>query len=160
MKLSELSLLPFRYLSPPTISTPFSTIRVPPTPVTMGIVFASFIFISGGFVFCHVKGMPAAGYVRGRDGKVYSTWIDYGNIGNQFLFEGIVASSLFSLAAASIMSAFVILLRDDDERSEKNKNDFYSILEKFAMSSPIWCILSYAIFHMKIPSFSPRFHPK
>lgn len=156
MKFSELALLPFRYFSPPIVSLPFSTIKVPPTPISMGIIFASFIFICGGFVFCQVRGMPTSGYVRGNDGKVYHAWIEYGNVGNQFLMEGIVAASLFSLAAASIISAFFVLSRPNNG----NNSELYRFLEMFALSSPVWCLFSYLIFHLKLPSYKPKFHPR
>lgn len=147
-------LTPFKkWFKAPTIETPFSTIKLPPLGVIITIIFASFAVITSGFVFCVVRGMPMMGYTRGRDGKPKASWIDLHGLSNQFLAEGIVAAMMFSLAAASLISAVYILSKPESEEL----SDIQEALKKFAYTSPLWCMLSYQIFSMKFGSFSVRF---
>ena len=144
-------LVPFRrWFRAPVIETPFSTIRVPPVPVMMAIIFVSFGVITSGFVFCLVRHSSMTGYVRGRDGKPFISWIDVGSISNQFLAEGMVAAMIFSLAAASLIGAFYIL----DKPNGEELSDLEKFIKKFSYTAPLWCFFSYEIFRVKFRAFN------
>ena len=152
MTLKNLLLKPYlKWFKPPTLDTPFSTIKLPSPFVSMGIIFSSFFIIVGGFVFCTVRNMPLFGAVRGNDGRPILSWIDLGGLNSQFLAEGIISSFTFTAAALSLISAYYLL--------DKNykPNEYTGILRFLAMSSPLWCFFSYVIFHAKISSFVPSF---
>jgi len=152
MTIKETLLKPFsRWFKAPSLDTPFSTIPIPSPKMSMVIVFTSFFIIVGGFVFCTVRNMPMFGAVRGNDGRPVLSWIDLGGLNSQFLAEGIIASMTFTCAAASLITAYTFLDK------QRKPTQFDSLLRSFAMSSPIWCLLSYMIFHAKISSFVPKF---
>lgn len=151
MGIPELLLKPFKkWFKPPVLETPFSTIELPRVSICMTIIFASFFFIYGGFVFCQVRGMPLSGYIRGRDGKPVLSWIESG-LNSQFLAEGIISSIIVSCGALSLIAAVYLLQKDEPF------NEIDGALEKFAFTAPIWCFSSYIMFNQKIPSFFPSF---
>ncbi|OHT13389.1 hypothetical protein TRFO_16489 [Tritrichomonas foetus] len=97
--------------------------------------------------------MPMVGAVRTRDGKLISSWIDYGSLSNQFLAEGLVASLFFTVSASSIIAAIYII----NINSNKPLTEIQQLIKLFGYSSPVWIFFSFLIFKAKIPSFSPSF---
>lgn len=154
MGFSDFLLHPFqKWLKAPILETPFSTIELPRLSVCMSIIFVTFFFIYGGFVFCQVRGIPLSGYARGRDGKPILTWIEP-SLSSQFLAEGIISSIIVSCGALTLISA-AYLLQKDEPFSEMDK-----VIEKFTFTAPIWCFGSFIIFNLKIPPFFPSFGPR
>ena len=173
MGIKDFFLSPFRnHFHPPTIYTPFSTIKIPPISVCMFIVFCSFFIITGGFIFCIVRDVPFIGAVMGRDGRQHPSWINSGGF-SQFGAEGCIIGAVFTLAGGSLVAAYSLITKRAEERkiSEKNKGkqkqqqqqqslDFDHIKELFAMSCPLWLFLSFSLFRMKIGPFIPSFTPR
>lgn len=150
----ELLLKPFnKWFLPPVVNTPFSTIKLPPAFVTILLFFVSFFVICSGTIFCYVRGMPMVGGVRTNDGRVVPSWIDVGNISNQFLAEGMVASFMFTVAALSIITGIIVI------QIKGELSDFQYFLKLFAYSAPFWCFCSFSIFNAKFQSFFPSFFP-
>ena len=153
----DILLTPFkRWFRAPVIETPFSTVPVPSTPILMSVIFFSFGVITSGFVFCVVRQMSMTGYIRGANGRPVVSWIDLTSLSNQFMAEGMVAAIMFSLAAASLIGAFYILSKDENEKL----TDVESFIKNFSYTAPLWCLLSYEIFHMKFRAFTPSFFPR
>ncbi|OHS94070.1 hypothetical protein TRFO_39737 [Tritrichomonas foetus] len=152
MKFTELLLLPFqRFFKPPVLHTPLSTIQWPNIIFSTCLLFVSFLVISGGVVFCYVNGMPMIGYHRDQSGQIVSSWIDPNGLSSQYLAEGIIASLMFSLGAASFMAAFFVM-------TKKGKpTEIDRLLNIFACSAPVWPIMSLFVFKQKIPSYFPAF---
>jgi hypothetical protein len=149
----EFLLAPFRrWLKPPVLDTPISTIAVPRPLLLMVIIFISFFVITGGFVFCWVRGVPFSGYVRTRDGRSALSWME-GSGSSQFLAEGVVAGLFFSASAASFICAFYVLGKPPGEPL----TDLEATLRKFAFTAPLWCIVSCYLFKIKFGGFSPTF---
>jgi hypothetical protein len=150
---ADIFMAPFRkWLKPPALETPFSTIALPRPSILIISVFCSIFVITSGFVYCVVRNIPLTGYVRGRDGKAIVSWMEPG-LSGQFLAEGIVAALSFSCSAASFICAFYILRKDPSEPLTALEET----MRKFAFSAPIWCFLSYHIFSTKLGSFSVKF---
>lgn len=155
MGASEFLMKPFqKWFCPPLVSTPFSTIVLPPSIITITLLIASFFIICSGIIFCYVRNMPMVGASRRPDGSVAFSWIDLGSISNQFLAEGIIASALFTISACSIISSLYII------QCKGKLSEFEKLLKIYGYSSPFWCFCSFLIFRAKIPSFFPLFHAR
>ena len=151
MTISEKLLLPFqKFFKPPTINTPFSTIKMPSTIITVSLVFASYFVIVGGFIFCYVNGMPMTGYSRNEKGQIIHTWFSQGGLSNQYLGEGIICSIIFSLGAASMIAGYYAICHQQDK-----DNEIVKIAEFFGCTTLIWAFIGFKLFNMKIPSYFP-----
>lgn len=155
MGLTEILLKPFqKWFNPPLVSTPFSTIILPPSTITITLLVSSFFIICSGIIFCYVRNMPMVGAIRRPDGGVSLSWIDLGSISNQFLAEGLIASALFTISACSIISSLYIM------QVRRPLSEIEKLLKFYGYSSPFWCFCSFLIFRAKIPSFFPIFHAR
>lgn len=152
MGLKNLLLKPFRSsFKAPTINTPMSTIELPSVKFCMALISISFIFIAGGIVYCWVQGSPMMGYIRRReDGKITLSWYDNNGLGSQFGGEGIIASSTYTLGALSLLAAVYVM---KNGHTEDDLTD--TVLYFFALSAPVWPILSLMVFQTKIPGYFP-----
>lgn len=154
MGFSELLLYPFKkHFKAPILVTPVSTIKLPPTGVTVTLVFLSFFVIVGGFIYCFVNGIPMVGYRRDQHGNPVPSWIDPNGLSSQFLAEGMVASMIFSLGALSIMCAFYVMNKSKKEK----EGEFDKYLRGFGYTAPLWTFLAFQLFHIKIPNYFPYF---
>ncbi|KAK8895094.1 hypothetical protein M9Y10_023536 [Tritrichomonas musculus] len=155
MGLSEILMKPFqKWFNPPIINTPFSTITLPPSFITISLLITSFFIICSGIIFCYVRNMPMVGAIRRHDGSVSVSWIDLGSLSNQFLAEGMIASLLFTISACSIIASLYII------QCKEPLSEIQKILKVYGYSSPFWCFCSFLIFRAKIPSFFPMFHAR
>jgi hypothetical protein len=153
MGFSDILLAPFRRLfCPPLLSTPFSTIKMPPLFVTTLLCGGSFAIIASGVVFCFVTNMPMVGFLSDGQGKVVPHWISPNGISHQFLAEGIIASMTFTLGAGALLAAFYEIMKEDDKKSDIDR-----ILTFYGYSGPLWPTLAMAVFRVKLPQYFPTF---
>lgn len=152
MPISDILMYPFqKFFNPPLINTPMSTIKWPNIYLSTSLLFASFFVITGGFIYCFVNQMPMIGYRRNENGQIVSSWIDPNGLSSQYLAEGMIASMMYSLGAGSFIAAFYLMIK----RSPFTGFDEFLCI--FAYSCPFWPILSFFVFHQKIPSYFPRY---
>ena len=154
MTKKDFFLKPFRkYFHPPAINTPISTMEIPPIPLCMTIIAFSFIIITGGFIYCWVHGVPMFGGRRTYDGRIVASWYDASGLGSQFLAEGVISSCVYTIGALSIFCAVF-------ELGGGVKNPFLNLLLRvFSFSAPVWVLLAFLLFRVKIPSYSPNIAP-
>jgi hypothetical protein len=136
------------------LDTTVSTIELPRLSFTLLITLLSFLVITSGFVFCYVNGMPMVGMTRDQHGNYKSMWISNQGMSSQFLAEGLVAAMAYTCGACSLIAAVYEL-----EKDEADKTEVDNFLEMFAYTSPIWGILAFFVFNMKIPQYVPVFFP-
>lgn len=152
MGFSDLLMRPFeKYFNPPALNTPVSTIKWPNIYYSTIVLFASFLIITSGTIFCFVNGMPMIGYRRNEQGQIIASWIDPNGLSSQYLAEGMIASMIFSLGAGSFITAFYLL------RKKGKRTGVDDALALYAYSCPFWPILSFFVFQQKIPSYFPRY---
>jgi hypothetical protein len=153
MGLANLFIRPFeKYFRPPILDTPISTIRLPAPGLTVTVCVVSFFIITSGFVFCFVNGMPMTGYYRDENGHPTMTWIAKNGLSSQYLAEGLIASGTYSLGALSLIAAFYEMNKNAAEMTEIDR-----FFVGFAYTAPIWAYAGFNVFHMKIPSYFPKF---
>lgn len=153
---SDFLLLPFkRWFRPPILETPLSTIEIPKTYITVPLCLFSFFVIASGTVYCFVNKMPMTGYIRDDRGRIIPTWIDRHGISNQYLAEGLIAALAYSIGACSLIAAYQVLGKSDEEMTGVEV-----ALKMFGMSAPVWAMCAFWIFHEKIPSYFPMFSPR
>ena len=95
--------------------------------------------------------MPMIGYRRNENGQIVSSWIDPNGLSSQYLAEGMIASMMYSLGAGAFIAAFYLMTK------RGNFTGVDDALCVYAYSCPVWPILSFLVFHQKIPSYFPRF---
>jgi hypothetical protein len=152
MSLSRLLLAPYRFFRPPTLRTPFSTLKMPPLFLTALLCAASFVVVASGFVFCFVSGIPLVWYSRDARGAVVAEWISPNGLAHQYLAEGIVAALTFALGAGALLSAFY-----EATKREREKGGADRWLAAFAYTAPAWPLIALLVYRLKIPSYLPRF---
>ena len=168
VKVKDLLLSPFEFFVPPQISTPFSTIKLPPFYVTMFLVFVSFFVISGGAIFSHVKKVPFIGVTQTQDGRPVTQII--ASARSQTWMESIIVGAVFTLASGSLITAYSIISGSgQDEEAEtktkkkntkKKEEDVSSFKELFAVSFPLWILIIYFLFRAKYGFFALSFSPR
>ena len=162
MGIKELFLAPFSVLQPPQINTPFSTIKLPPFYVTMSLVFASYLIISGGAIFSHVKQVPFIAATRNSQGQTVPQII--GNSRTQTWLESIIVGTVFTLAASSLIAAYMSFDSNNNEKSKDNNKkkkgvdpDSITSTEMFGYTFPLWIFVLFYLFKAKYGFFAPGF---
>jgi hypothetical protein len=153
MGLSDFFLLPFRILLPSILETPMSTIRLPSTLLTMLLVIVSFSAIVGGAVYCYVRHPPWTESVVDRTGAKQNVWICQNRLGELVQIEAVIVGIVFGLAGLSLIAAFSAL-------TARNRTGFiYAYVYRFGFTFPVWAIITFIIFKMKLRSWDLYFMP-
>jgi len=143
-------MLPFRVMRPPVLETPITTIRMPSTNVTVPLLILSFFVIIGGVVFCAVTRAPIMSLHRNDQGRVVASWMSKNDVSHQCVAEGIVFAAVVTLGALSAIAAAVVM-------REQRTGLAFAYLERFAFTLPIWVLLCFEVFVMKMPSYTLDF---
>ena len=143
-------LVPFkRWFRCPNLNTPFTTFTIPPIPITMTVICASFMFICGGLVLCYTQGIPMMAYMPGPNGRPEISWIETRRINSQLTVEGIVVGLIF------IGSTLAFLAAAQSIRNIENPSEFQKICRYFSYTLPMWVFLLFTVFNKKIGSYIP-----
>ena len=146
----DILMFPFRFLFPPILNTPVSTIKLPNIIITTFLVFVSYFLSVGGFVYCYVNKTNFFGEVRDRDGNIHQSYFQDG-ISSQNIFEALVVGAVYSSVSCIAICAYYALT------SKSRKSLSYKMLYRIGCTFPVWLILSYELFVLKAPFFSPGF---
>lgn len=149
-RFTKFLMLPFKILYPPLLNTPISTIELPRVIFTMPLVFISFFISFGGFVFCYVNHASFYDQSPDRQGRTHTQWYRR-ELMDEVVFEAIIVGAIFSSISSIAICAYYAL-------SNKNTKSFsYKMLYRFGCTLPIWILLGFQMFHLKIPQYFPRF---
>lgn len=147
-------MLPFRAFKPPILNTPFSTIPLPPTKVTIPLILASFGIILSGIVFCYVKKAKHWAQAWGPNGKIVKTWLEKNTLSNQCWIEGFVVAVISVMGGISALAAYYVMSTPKKER----KGVLFGYIEAFSYTIPVWALLLYEVCAAKIPSYTVDFN--
>lgn len=147
---SNVLMFPFKFLAPPVLNTPISTITLPHISITTFLVFVSYYLSVGGFVYCYVNKTNFFGESRDRNGQYHQTYFQDG-ISSQNIFEAVVVGAVYSSVSCIAICAYYALT------SKSRKSFTYKMLYRIGCTFPIWLILSYELFALKAPHFLPGF---
>lgn len=147
---SNVLMFPFKFLFPPILNTPISTIKLPNIFITTFLVFVSYFLSVGGFVYCYVNKSTFFNVYSDQNGKVHSSYFQEG-IQSQNIFEALVVGAVYSSTSCIAICAYYALT------SKSRKSLSYKMLYRIGCTFPIWLILSYELFVIKAPHFFPGF---
>lgn len=146
-------LKPFRtFLRCPDLKTPLSTFTLPPLPISIGIIIASFMFIAGGLVLCTTQGIPMVGYIVNRQGEYITSWIDSEVIG-QFMGEGVIVGMIYLAGSISFIAGYEYMTAEDKSQI------FPRVCKYIAFTLPLWFIALCSVFRKKIEVYFPSPFP-
>lgn len=147
-------MLPFNLFKPPVLNTPFTTIPLPSTKLTVPIVLTSFGVILSGIVFCYVNKARYWGQTWSPDGKVVKSWLERNSLSNQCWMEGFVVAVVSVMGGISAIAAYYAMSTPKKQR----KGVLYGYIEAFGHTIPIWALLLFEVCSAKIPSYTLDFN--
>jgi hypothetical protein len=148
-------LLPFRVFVPPILETTFSTIQIPAVRITFPLIMIPFFWTVGGFLLCIVEGSGFWVSSYRSDGTLDLSWVAAGDMTEQGVLEGVIASGLISLASISLVAAFYGITATRKQRKAPN----YKHWVRFGFTFPIWVFFISRLFQLKSYGFVYAFRP-
>jgi hypothetical protein len=141
--LSRALMLPFRVLNPPVVETPFSTVGIPPTYLTVPVLLLSIGTMIGGFVYCRVNDVGWDCYLPGH--------LICPGQGTQGLKEAVIVGAIVALGGLSLVAAYHAVT------AEKRAGLVHAYVYRYAMTFPVWALLSYEVVKTKLPQWDLEF---
>ena len=153
MRMSELLLLPFRVLRPPILETPFRTISLPTTKVTVPLLLLSILVITSGAVFCTVTNAPFFAIQWDAYGRADITLVMQNQLSRQCIAEGILFGITVVLGGLSAIAAFVAIT----SKGKWRRTIAFAYVVRLAYTVPVWALLMFEIIVVKLPWYTVSF---
>jgi hypothetical protein len=149
---SAVFMLPFRFLLPPILETPLSAIGLPSTKFTVLLLILSFGTIVGGAVYCYVTRPGWMWTAVDARNRTQVLWLSAG-ISDQVGAEACVVGAIFALGGLSMIAAFYVLA------AGSRRGLVHAYIYRFAFTFPVWAVMSFFVFKMKVTSWGLSFVP-
>ena len=145
---SRMLVSPFHIFYPPVLNTPVSTLKLPKHQITTFGVFTSFFVIISGLIYCFVNKQKFFFQDYDLNGKPQLRWYTR-SVSDQVITEGLLNGFASCMCGFSLICGYYALT-NSNVRTLK-----YKMMYRIGLTFPIWIILLYELYHIKIPYYIP-----